>query len=45
MWDWSSPVAWAVFLAGVGVCILLVGVGLEFASRASAAFMSLNKRR
>jgi hypothetical protein len=45
MWDWSSPVAWAVFLCGVGVSVLLMGLGLRYLSTAVANFMALNKKR
>jgi hypothetical protein len=41
MWTWSSPVAWAVFLTGAGLCVLLLSVSLHYVSRAVANFVAL----
>lgn len=50
MWDWGSPVAWAVFLVGAGLTAVLLGYSLHWVSRAVANFVALpngngNKRR
>jgi hypothetical protein len=35
MWDWGSPIAWAVFLVGCGICAVLLGLGLKFVAVAT----------
>jgi hypothetical protein len=34
MWDWGSPIAWAVFLLGAGGCAVLLGLGFQFMASA-----------
>lgn len=45
MWDWGSPVAWAVFLVGASGSLVLLSLALQLLSKAVTGFVALGKRR
>ncbi len=47
VWGWSSPIAWALFLAGCGATTVMLGIAFRFFGQAVEIFVKLpvNKKR
>lgn len=41
MWNWGSPVAWAVFIVSAGITLTLVSWSFDWFSRAVARLASI----
>lgn len=44
VWTWDSPVAWAIFLVGAGVTVLLISLAMRWLSEI-APMQSTQKKR